>query len=91
MWAANKYNAPFLTIVFNNQTYYALKRAINKTYGSESYSAKLGKCEEIEFTPPSFAKIAQALDVWGKLVEDHASLRLAIRNGLDRVKSGQFL
>lgn len=87
--AANNSNAPFLTIIFNNQGYYAVKRAIIRAYGAESYTAKKGEWKGVEFTPPDFAQVARACGAWGELVEDPAALSPAIAEALTRVRGGQ--
>jgi len=89
LWAANNHNAPFLTVIFNNQEYNAVKRAMVRAYGKESYTAKVGNWQGVEFAPPDFAQVARACGVWGVLVEDPEVLPDAIAQGLERVRGGQ--
>lgn len=90
LWAASNYNAPFLTIIFDNQGYCAPKKSLIELYGRESYSAKRGQWETLNFMPPpNYAQIAQASGAWGEIVEDPDSLPSTIRSALERVRGGQ--
>ena len=90
LWASTFYNAPHLTIIFNNGEYRALRGLWPLLYGGESYSEKTGEWVGVEFTPcPDYALIAQACGAYGQRVEEPSELRLAIRKALDKVHGGQ--
>lgn len=90
LWAASKYNAPFLSIVIDNEGYRAIDWNLGSNYGMESYWAKTGERLGTSFSPPpDYALIAQASGAWGETVEDPDSLPLVIRKALQRVRDGQ--
>jgi acetolactate synthase-1/2/3 large subunit len=89
LWASNNYNIPFLTILFNNQQYNAVKRSIIGSYGNNSYTATKGKWQGVEFTPPDFAQVSRACGVWGERVDDPDKLLQTIKDALTRVRGGQ--
>jgi acetolactate synthase-1/2/3 large subunit len=90
LWAANRYKAPFLDIVIDNEGYRAMDMMLNITYGPESYFAKAGERLGMSLSPsPDYALLAQASGAWGETVEDPDSLQLAIRKALQRVRDGQ--
>jgi len=90
LWAASRYNAPFLNIVVDNEGYRAIDWILNTNYGPESYFAKTDERLGTSFSsPPDYALVAQASGAWGETVEDPDSLQLAIRKALQRVRDGQ--
>jgi acetolactate synthase-1/2/3 large subunit len=89
LWASNAYKTPFLSIIFNNQMYYAPRKSIEKTYGRESFSEKTGLWLGVDIIPsPDYALIARGCYAHGNKVEDPDELLPALRNGLDLVRSG---
>ena len=90
LWAANRYSAPHLTIVFNNGEYRALKGIWPVFYGGDSYSEKTGNWVGVDFKPcPDYALIAQACGSYARRVEEPSELRSAIREALEKVRGGQ--
>ena len=90
LWAASRYNAPFLDIVIDNEGYRAMDWMLATTYGPESYYAKAGERLGMSLSPPpDYALLAQASGAWGETVEDPDSLQLAIRKAIQRVRDGQ--
>jgi len=90
LWASSRYNAPFLSIVIDNEGYRAIDRRLNMNYGSEAYYTKAGERFGTSFpSPPDYALIAQANGVWGETVEDPDSLQSVISKALQRVRDGQ--
>ncbi|MFC2068980.1 thiamine pyrophosphate-dependent enzyme, partial [Chloroflexota bacterium] len=90
LWAANVYHAPFLTIIFNNKRYCALKSSLRMSYGGESYSEKTGVWVGVDIEPsPDYALISQACDAHGQIVEDPSDLQPAIINALKQVRQGK--
>ena len=89
LWAARAYKAPFLSIIFNNRQYSAIRASLQGAYGEESYSEKTGVWEGIDISPsPDCALIAQACGAWGQTVEDPSELVSVLRKGLDQVRNG---
>lgn len=90
LWAASNYRAPFLTIIWDNGGYYAVKQILTEGYGAESYTAKRGSWEAVDFTaPPDYVQIAQACGASGETIEEPGALRPAIRKALEKVRGGQ--
>lgn len=89
LWAALNHNAPFLTVIFNNQEYNLVKRAVIRAYGGESYTAKAGEWNGIEFKPPDFAQVARACGVFGEGIADPDELPKAIDKALQMVRGGR--
>lgn len=89
LWAAGTFNAPFLTIIFNNRAYMALKGAIKATYNSQCFSDKTGSWEGVEISPPpDYALIAKACQGYGRTVGDPSELETALKDALDQVRNG---
>ncbi len=90
LWAADVYGAPFLTIIFNNQEYNAVKKALRSEYGKESYSESTGFWPGMDISPsPNYALIAQACHANGLKIEDPSELPSALKSALDQVRSGR--
>ncbi|MFB3886497.1 MAG: thiamine pyrophosphate-requiring protein [Thermodesulfobacteriota bacterium] len=90
LWGASAYNAPFLTIVCNNQRYNAITEGMRKRYGEETVSGEKGFEIGAEFrTPPDYALIAKACNAYGQTVEDPDELLSALKNGVDQVQRGK--
>ncbi|MEE8442166.1 MAG: thiamine pyrophosphate-requiring protein [Dehalococcoidia bacterium] len=88
-WAADKYNIPFLTVIFNNQRHTAPKNALLAGY-PDGYSKQTDTYLGTEIFPsPEYALIAQACRAYGETVEDPSEVEPALRRGLERVKAGQ--
>lgn len=89
LWASAAYNAPFLTVIFNNQMYYAAKRSWLGSYPS-SYGQRTGRFIGVDLSPsPDFALLARACHAYGKVVEDPGELAEALKRGLEVVRGGQ--
>lgn len=90
LWAANAHNVPFLSIIFNNEQYNALKRAIQMRYSGNSFSEKTGFWVGVDLTPsPNYSLIAQACGAYGQRVEEPSALQPAMRRALDKVRGGK--
>jgi len=90
LWASSFYNAPHLTIIFNNGGYRAVKGLWPIIYGGDSYSEKAGEWVGVDFSPcPDYALIAQACGAYAQRVEEPSELKPAIKKALDIVHGGQ--
>lgn len=90
LWAADVYQAPFLSVIFNNEQYQAPKEALRRAYGKQSFSEKTGAWIGVDIVPsPDYALIAQACHAYGRTVEDPSTLQSALRDALDQVRRGK--
>ena len=89
LWASAAYGAPFLSVIFNNSRYNAVKAGLLRGY-SDSYSARTDTWLGIDLPRlPAFEQIAQACGAYGERVEDPADVQPALERGLARVRDGQ--
>jgi len=88
-WAAEKYNAPFLTIIYNNSQHMATVNSWARTYPDGVGKTKNDFLGTAIDPSPDYAVLAQAARGYGETVEDPAEIEPAIRRGLDRVHAGQ--
>jgi acetolactate synthase-1/2/3 large subunit len=89
LWAASAYKAPFLTIVFNNQSYNSIKELIRMHYGESSVSGEMGFDVGTDIKlPPDFALVAQSCGAYGQRVDDPSDLMPALKNAINQVRKG---
>lgn len=90
LWAASVYKAPFLSVIFNNQMYHAIKKNVRAAYGEDSFLAKCGFSAGINIAPsPDYAAIARACFAHGRMVEDPSEVLPALREALEQVRNGK--
>lgn len=86
LWSAARMNAPFLSVIFNNAQYAAIKLGLLHEY-PESELAKSGALE-IE-QPPDLVRLAESCGAHAERVEQAAEVREALQRGLETVRGGQ--
>ena len=89
LWTAEAARAPFLTVIFNNQMYYAAKRSWQLSY-PDGYARQLDEYRGTQLTPaPDYAMLAQACRAHGERVEKPEQLEAALGRGLEAVQAGK--
>jgi acetolactate synthase-1/2/3 large subunit len=89
LWSATAYNAPFLSVIYNNQAYGAIKLLVNTMVGGK-LSDKMAFDVSVHLTPPpDYAGIARACSAYGRTVEDPADIIPALKEGLAQVRRGK--
>jgi len=89
LWVAEASRAPFLTVIFNNQMYYATKRSWQTAY-PEGYGSRLDRYVGTQIAPsPDYALLARACRAHGERVEEPGELESALKRGLAAVQEGQ--
>jgi acetolactate synthase-1/2/3 large subunit len=88
-WAAEQNRSPFLTVIFNNQAYSATTEAILAT-APGGYAQKTGNYPACDLPkPPMYSKVAEAMGLWARTVEDPTKLQPVLRQALDEVRRGR--
>jgi acetolactate synthase-1/2/3 large subunit len=88
LWAAAKYNAPYLTVVFQNKAYSTGTIHIGRHY-PEGYSLRENDFEGGEIDPPvDLAKLAEASNAYGQNVSDPEQLLPALKRACQVVREG---
>ncbi len=81
-WVSSRYKIPFLTVIFNNQCYNAVKRTV-RTLFPNGWSVRTGNFVAVDLDPsPKYAEIARANHGYGETVEDPVELKEALTRGL---------
>ena len=88
-WAAEQNHVPFLTVIFNNQQYHATAEAI-LTVSPEGSARKSGNYPACDLPkPPMYSRVAEALGLWARTVQEPAELLSVLREALDEVRGGR--
>lgn len=80
---------PFLTIVFNNGNYEAM-RGNHLNYYPDGVAAQFGIHHGVNIPGPNYARLVEPFGGYGERVEDPSLLHQALRNGLKAVQAGQI-
>jgi acetolactate synthase-1/2/3 large subunit len=90
LWTSKRYAAPFLSVIFNNQAYAAIKGLVQRAYGQEKISAQTGFDAGVDIAlPPDYARIARACGAYGRTVKEPGDVLPALKSGLSQVKKGR--
>ena len=85
---AREADLPFLTVVFNNGNYEAMRRN-HLHYYPNGNSATSGIFYGVHIPGPEYSQLVQPFGGYGEKVEDPALLKQALQNGLDAISSGK--
>ncbi len=89
LWSSSAHRAPYLSVVFDNQSYGAIRTQVERMSESR-LSDELGAFIGVDIAPPpDYALVAQACGGWGRRVDDPADVPVAIREGLKAVGGGK--
>jgi acetolactate synthase I/II/III large subunit len=87
LWSSAQYNAPYLTIVYQNRSYSTGTLRVARTY-PEGFAAKAGYHGGYFEPPIDFAAEARAAGAYGENVTDPAEIGPALRRGMKSVADG---
>jgi acetolactate synthase-1/2/3 large subunit len=88
-WAAEQNRCPFLTVIFNNQEYFATTEAL-LTMAPEGYARRAGNFPQCMLPrPPMYSRLAEAMGLWARSVIDPGQLPSVLREALAAVRSGR--
>lgn len=90
LWSASSFNAPFLAIIFNNQSYGAIRRLAQGAYGEYALSDEMAFELGVDINPPpDYAAVAEACGAYGRTVDDPADVLLVLNEAVKEVRSGK--
>ncbi|OGO39802.1 MAG: hypothetical protein A2147_00005 [Chloroflexi bacterium RBG_16_57_8] len=90
LWSATSYKAPFLSVVFDNQSYGAI-RAILERMTETHLSDEMGYVAGIDISPPpDYALIAQACGGWGRRVDEPGDVLPTLKAAMKEVQGGRL-
>lgn len=87
LWSAARMNAPFLTVVFNNAQYAAIKLGLLHEY-PDSALARSGQVLDIT-NAPDLVALAKSCGAAAERVEEPSEVRAALQRGIEAVRGGQ--
>ena len=82
LWPANYYKAPFLSIIFNNQAYGAVKAHFKRSDIKDKPRGDIAP-------PPDYALLAQACNGYGRTVDDPSDVLPALKDAIGQVRNGR--
>jgi acetolactate synthase-1/2/3 large subunit len=86
--AAQEYNLPFMTIIFNNSCYAAMKG--HARYYPKGYSVTQNQYYGVGCGPtPQYAKLVEAYNGYSETVEDPSELKKALERTIKETRSGK--
>ena len=89
LWAADVHDAPFLTVIFNNQIHNAPKSSLKGAY-PDGYAIRSGNLMGMELSPSvEFAMLAESCRAYGEKVEDPAEVPAALERALEQIRNGR--
>jgi acetolactate synthase-1/2/3 large subunit len=90
LWSANAHKVPFLSVVFNNQSYGAI-RTIVERLSETPMSAEMGYISGIDISPPpDYALIAESCGGYGKIVTEPEDVLPVLKEAFQEVKNGRL-
>jgi len=85
---AQEYDLPFLTVLFDNQGYAAMK--LHSRFYPGGWSVRTGDYYGVYTRPrPDYVKLAEAFGGYGETVEDPSDVKPALLRALKEVSSGR--
>ncbi len=89
LWSASAYQAPFLSVVFNNQSYGVIRGLVQMLSGTE-LSDEMGFELGVDIVPPpEYGLVAQACGGYGRTVAEPADVLPALNEAIKQVRQGK--
>jgi acetolactate synthase I/II/III large subunit len=89
LWTARAYKAPFLSVIFDNQSYGAIKRIV-KRLSETDVPDDIAFTAGVNISPPAdYAIVARSCGGYGRIVEDPGDVLPALREALQEVRNGR--
>jgi acetolactate synthase I/II/III large subunit len=90
LWTAMRYKLPFLSIIFDNRSYGAIRKIVDGITGTR-LSEEMGFISGMDISPPpDYSLIAESCGGYGKIVIEPGDLMLVLKEALNQVKNGRL-
>jgi acetolactate synthase-1/2/3 large subunit len=90
LWSASAYHTPFLSVIFNNQSYGAI-RTIVESLLETPLSDEMGSFAGVDISPPAnYALLAEACGGYGRMIDDPSELLPALKEAMAEVRDGRL-
>ncbi len=90
LWSARAYQAPFLSVIFNNQSYGAIRRIIERL-SETNLPDEMAFTAGVDISPPAdYALVAQSCGGYGRIVEDPDDVLPALKEAMNEVRNGRL-
>ena len=90
LWTATSYKLPFLAVIFDNQSYGAIRKIVERTLETR-LSDQMGFDAGVDISPPpDYALVAKSCRGYGRTVTEPSDLLPALRKALQQVHRGRF-
>jgi len=90
LWSSTSYKAPFLAVIFNNQSYGAIRTVVERMSETQ-LSDEMGYVAGTDISPPpEYALVAQACGGYGRTVVEPADVLPALKEALVEVRGGKL-
>jgi len=86
---SQEYGLPFLTVIFDNLSYAAMRH--HSRFYPEGWSVREGVHHGVQMRPkPDYPKLAEAFGGYGEVVEDPSEVRPALLRALEEIDEGRL-
>jgi len=90
LWPATTYRAPFLAVIFNNQSYGAI-RTILEQMSETRFTDEMGLISGVDISPPAdYGMVARACGGYGRTVVEPEDVLPALKEALAEVRGGKL-
>jgi acetolactate synthase-1/2/3 large subunit len=89
LWSANSFKSPFLSVIFDNQSYGAI-RAVVERMSESRLTDEMGYFTGLDISPPpDYALVAQACGGYGRRVDEPEDVLPVLKEALNEVRGGR--
>ena len=90
LWSARTYKAPFLSVIFDNQSYGAIRRIV-ETLSETRLSDEMAFTAGVDISPPAdYAMVAQSCGGYGRRVDDPDDVLPVLKEAISEAHGGRL-
>ncbi|MCK4723126.1 MAG: hypothetical protein KAT75_07470, partial [Dehalococcoidia bacterium] len=89
LWSASSYQAPFLSVIFNNQSYGVIRGLVQRLSGTKLSDKMAFEAGVDIMPPPEYGLVAQACGGYGRTVADPDDVLPALKEAVEQVRKGK--